>query len=89
MLDVLDALGRLLLAGPDDELAPLRMRIVAAPLARWLDQATMRHLRLGNLPGRAWPPWSWSLIDREVAEVATQLVATEGGPAGDDSSPSS
>ena len=31
---------------------------LAAPLSRWLDQATVQRLRLVNLPGRPWPPWS-------------------------------
>ena len=31
---------------------------LAAPLFGWRNQITVQHLRLGNLPGQAWPPWS-------------------------------
>ena len=31
---------------------------LAVPLSRWLDQATVLHLRLVNLPARACSPWS-------------------------------
>ena len=31
---------------------------LSAPLSRWRNQATVQRLRLGNLPGRPWPPWS-------------------------------
>jgi signal transduction histidine kinase len=57
---------------------------LAAPLSRWLDQATVRHLRLGNLPGPGLATMVTEMlrVDRAAAAGLTGVIEpyTRGNP---------
>ena len=57
---------------------------LAAPLSRWRDQATVRHLRLGNLPGPSLAAMVAEMlrVDRAAAEGLAEVIEphTRGNP---------
>jgi signal transduction histidine kinase len=57
---------------------------LAAPLSRWLDQATVRHLRLGNLPGPGLATMVAEMLraDRAAAAGLAEVIEphTHGNP---------
>ena len=57
---------------------------LAAPLSRWLDQATVRHLRLGNLPGPGLATMVAEMlrVDRAAAAGLAEVIEphTRGNP---------
>jgi GAF domain-containing protein len=51
--------------------------LLAAPLSRWLDQATVRHLRLGNLPGLSLTAMVAEMLHVDPAAAAGLAAAIE------------